>query len=167
MQRPDWDSYFMTIAHVVRQRSNCCRRHVGAVIVRDRIIISTGYNGTPLGIRNCYEGGCPRCNSEVPPGQGYDTCICVHAEENAIVFAARNGTATNGSTLYTTLRPCFGCLKRSIQAGIREIVFEEDDCYGAELEEVYERLIREAGLIFRRVALKGPGGEKEGEADRL
>lgn len=153
MKRPGWDEYYLEIARAVAVRANCLRRQVGAVIVVDNAIIATGYNGTPVGVRNCCDGGCPRCASEAPPGAAYDSCICVHAEQNAIVFAARHGNATQGGTLYTTLRPCFGCLKESIQAGIREIVFAEPFAYDGELEEVYQRLVEESGIRLRRVEL--------------
>jgi len=153
VKRPGWDEYYLGIARAVAVRSNCIRRQVGAVIVVDNAIIATGYNGTPLGVRNCCDGGCPRCASEAPSGAAYDSCICVHAEQNAIVFAARHGNATQGGTLYTTLRPCFGCLKESIQAGIREIVFAEPFAYDGELEEVYQRLVEESGIRLRRVEL--------------
>ena len=136
----------MNIAYNVGKRSNCIRRRVGAVIVKDRNIISTGYNGTPMGVQNCYEGGCPRCASEVPSGQGLDTCLCVHAEQNAIAFAARHGARTEGGAIYTTLRPCFGCLKESIQAGIARIAYVDPYDYGPELEEVYQQLLQESGL---------------------
>ncbi len=152
-ERPSWDRYFMNIAYNVSERSNCIRRQVGAVIVRDRNIISTGYNGTPMGVKNCYEGGCPRCASEAPSGTGLDTCLCVHAEQNAIAFAARHGARTEGGALFTTLRPCFGCLKESIQAGIVRIVYLEPYDYGAELEEVYQQLLKESGLEM--VVLEG------------
>ena len=147
--RPDWDTYYMSIAHAVKARSNCSRRQVGALIVVERSIISTGYNGTPMGVRNCNEGGCLRCASKAPHGAGYDTCICVHAEQNAFLLAARHGNATQGGSLYSTLRPCFGCAKEAIQAGIREIVFEEPMDYAAELERVYQQLIAESGIHFR------------------
>ena len=150
MKRPSWDEYFLAIARDVSSRSNCLRRQVGAVIVKGKAIISTGYNGTPIGVRNCSEGGCLRCQSECRPGEGYDTCICVHAEENAIVLAARYGASTDGSMMYTTLRPCFGCVKEAIQAGIKEIVYQQDDRYEAELEEIYRNLIQEAGLRLRK-----------------
>jgi len=146
MTRPDWDEYYLGIARAVSARANCSRRQVGAVIVVHNAIIATGYNGTPIGVRNCSEGGCPRCASDAPTGAGYDACICVHAEQNAIVFAARHGNATNGGVLYTTLRPCFGCAKEVIQAGIRRIVFAQPFEYEPELEEVYRRLIRESGI---------------------
>ena len=146
MTRPGWDEYYLGIAQAVAARANCARRRVGAVIVVNNAIIATGYNGTPIGVRNCDEGGCPRCASDAPTGSGYDACLCVHAEQNAIVFAARHGNATNGGVLYTTLRPCFGCAKEAIQAGIRRIVFAESFAYESELEEVYRRLIRESGI---------------------
>ena len=91
MKRPDWDTYFIDIAHVVARRSNCCRRHVAALIVLEKRIISTGYNGTPRGIKNCYEGGCPRCAGKSKSGANLGDCICAHAEENAIVQAAFHG----------------------------------------------------------------------------
>ena len=101
-ERPDWDEYFMEIAKVVALRSNCSRRHVAAVIVKDKRIISTGYNGTPRGIKNCNEGGCPRCSGHAPSGTGLEECICSHGEENAIVQAAYHGICVKDATLYTT-----------------------------------------------------------------
>jgi dCMP deaminase len=148
--RPSWDEYFMKIAEDASTRSNCLRRKVGALIVKQRNIISAGYNGTPIGVKNCFEGGCPRCQSDVEPGQGYDTCICVHAEANAILLAARHGNATDGGVLYTTLRPCFSCLKEAVQAGIREIVFEGGEAYEGPLEDAYQMLVRDSGLTLRR-----------------
>lgn len=159
--RPGWDEYFMAIAHDVSRRSNCMRRSVGAIIVKGKSIVSTGYNGTPMGVRNCFDGGCLRCNSPVPTGQGYDTCICVHAEANAMLLAARHGTAIEGGILYSTLRPCFGCLKEAVQAGIKEIVFEQDFGYEGELEEVYQSLREEALIDMRQVQPAGsPVAEK-------
>ena len=151
MQRPGWDHYYMGIAEAVAARSNCLRRKVGALVVVDKSIIATGYNGSPMGVTNCSDGGCPRCASEAEPGVGYDTCICVHAEQNAFLLSARNGNCTDGGTLYTTLRPCFGCTKEAIQAGIREIVFAEPTEYEGELEQVYQRLVAEAEIFFRQL----------------
>ena len=151
MTRPGWDQYYMGIAEAVAARSNCLRRRVGALVVVDKSIISTGYNGSPMGVTNCSDGGCPRCASDAAPGAGYDTCICVHAEQNAFLLAARNGNSTDGGTLYTTLRPCFGCTKEAIQAGIREIVFSEPGSYEDDLERVYQRLIAEAEIFFRQL----------------
>lgn len=151
MRRPDWDDYYMNIARTVATRSNCVRRSVGAIIVVHKAIISTGYNGAPIGVTNCCDGGCPRCASDAPPGEGYDTCICVHAEQNAMILAARHGSATKDGVLYTTLRPCFGCVKEAIQAGIAEIVYAEPDAYPDELEDVYRRVIEESGLVLRKL----------------
>ena len=144
-ERPGWDEYFMNIAHAVATRSNCCRRHVAAIIVRDRRIISTGYNGTPRGIRNCHEGGCPRCNSTTPSGKGLDECLCSHGEENAIVQAAYHGIAVKGGTLYTTFSPCLLCAKMIINAGIREVVY----CDRYSVDDTARRLLQEAGIILR------------------
>lgn len=151
-KRPTWDRYYLNIAREAATRSNCSRRQVGALIVKQKSIISTGYNGTPIGVRNCFEGGCLRCQSDAPPGESYDTCICVHAEQNAIVMAARHGNAVEGGTLYTTLRPCFGCLKEAIQAGIREIVYGDGEAYPEELETAYQALVAEAPISLRRIA---------------
>jgi dCMP deaminase len=148
--RPSWDDYFMKIADDASTRSNCVRRKVGALIVKQRNIISAGYNGTPIGVKNCFEGGCPRCLSDAQPGQGYDTCICVHAEANAILLAARHGNATEGGVLYTTIRPCFSCLKEAVQAGIQEIVYEQEDAYEQHLEDAYQGLVRDSNMRLRQ-----------------
>jgi dCMP deaminase len=158
--RPSWDEYFMKMAEDASMRSNCIRRKVGALIVKQRNIISTGYNGTPIGVRNCFEGGCPRCQSDIEPGQGYDTCVCVHAEANAILLAARHGNATEGGVLYTTLRPCFSCLKEALQAGIGEIVYEGEGAYEGPLEDAYQMLVRDSGLTLRRF-VRPPGERSE------
>ncbi|MEG2075709.1 MAG: dCMP deaminase family protein [Victivallaceae bacterium] len=145
--KPSWDEYFMSIAAVAASRSNCSRRHVAAVIVKERQIISTGYNGTPKGIKNCDEGGCPRCNSDIPSGQGLTECICSHAEENAIVQAAKHGIAIEGAILYTTYSPCLLCSKMIINAGLSEVVYQ--DRYS--IDDVSMRLLHEAGVKVRRI----------------
>ncbi|MDZ4199398.1 MAG: dCMP deaminase family protein [Kiritimatiellia bacterium] len=144
--RPDWDTYFMDVAHVVARRSNCRRRHVAAVIVRDRRIVSTGYNGTPRGIRNCTEGGCPRCAGDSASGINLGDCICAHAEENAIVQAAYHGIAVKDSTLYCTLSPCLLCCKMIVNAGVIEVVFEKE--YG--FSDQARALLHEAGVRCRQ-----------------
>ena len=146
-KRPSWDRYFMDIAHVAASRSNCSRRQVAAVVVRDKQIISTGYNGTPRGIKNCSEGGCPRCNSDVPSGQGLHQCLCSHAEENAIVQAAYNGIMLKGATLYTTFSPCLLCAKMIVNAGIVEVVYHEHYT----IDDVSTALLKEAGVKIRAV----------------
>jgi dCMP deaminase len=143
--RPSWDEYFMNIAHVVGTRSNCIKRKVGCVIVSDRRIISTGYNGTPRGVRNCNEGGCPRCAGGAAPGTRLDECLCNHAEENAITQAAYHGVTVQGAGLYTTLSPCLICTKMIINAGIHEIVFDARFPLG----ERSLALLAEAGVKVR------------------
>lgn len=143
--RPGWDQYFMDIALVAASRSNCSRRHVAAVLVRDRRIISTGYNGTPRGVRNCSDGGCPRCNSNTPSGHGLGDCLCSHAEENSIVQAAYHGISVKGSTLYTTYSPCLSCAKMIINAGIVEVVYNQR----YSIDDVSTALLKEAGVIVR------------------
>ena len=145
-KRPDWDEYFMDIAHVVSTRGNCCRRKVAALIVRDRQIISTGYNGTPRGIDNCFEGGCPRCASDAPSGSSLGECICAHAEENAIVQAAYHGISVRDGVLYCTLSPCLMCTKMLINAGIKEIVYETEYHFS----EQARGLFKMAGVACRQ-----------------
>lgn len=123
--RPDWDTYFMDITQVVKRRSSCLRRQVAAVIVHERRLIATGYNGTPAGVKNCDAGGCPRCASAAPSGDQLGDCICSHAEENAILQAARYGVALKDAVLYCTDSPCLLCAKMILTAGIREVVYEQ------------------------------------------
>ena len=143
--RPSWDQYFMKIADAVATRSNCCRRQVAAVLVRDGRIIATGYNGTPRGVRNCDDGGCPRCNSDTPSGSGLTECLCSHAEENAIVQSAYHGIAVKGAVLYTTFSPCLQCAKMIINAGIVEVVYHQRYT----IDDISLGLLREAGVRVR------------------
>jgi len=145
-QRPDWDTYFMNIAHVVKTRSNCSRRQVAAIIVKDKRIISTGYNGTPRGIKNCYEGGCARCASAVVSGAALGECICSHAEENSIVQAAYHGISVKGAAIYVTLSPCLTCAKMIINSGITEVIYDEEYAFS----EQTKALFAEAGVKCRR-----------------
>ena len=149
--RPTWDEYFMEIAQVVAKRSNCSRRKVAAVITKENHLLSTGYNGTPRGVKNCFDGGCPRCAGKTPSGKGLDECLCVHAEQNAICQAARYGVNVNGGTIYITLSPCLTCAKLIINAGISEVVYGGD--YTAFLDTVKE-MFRQAGVKCRSFALK-------------
>jgi dCMP deaminase len=142
-RRPGPHEYFMGIAMAVRARADCTGNRVGAVIVKDRRIVSTGYNGTPEGMPNCSEGGCHRCanRDQYPSGTGYDLCICVHAEQNALLAAARFGIAVEGSTMYTTMRPCFGCTKEMLQAHVDAVCFLHDWAHpDADKRDEYERL---------------------------
>jgi dCMP deaminase len=145
--RPGWDEYFMSIARVVASRSNCVKRKVAALITVDRRIIATGYNGTPRGVQNCNEGGCPRCNDFAPGGADLGECLCSHAEENAITQSAYHGVRVRGGTLYTTFCPCLMCTKMIINAGIEEVVFSADYPLGA----ASLRLLREAGVKVRQL----------------
>jgi dCMP deaminase len=144
--RPDWDTYFMSIAQVVATRANCLRRKVAAVVVAENRIISTGYNGTPRGVTNCFAGGCARCAGTAPSGSGLEECICVHAEQNAICQAAYYGIRLEGATIYVTISPCLTCAKLIINAGIREVVYGGDYAF----TEQTEKLLAEAGVKCRR-----------------
>lgn len=124
----DRDTYYMNIAMAVRKKANCLGRRVGAVLVKENRIVATGYNGTPEGMTNCLDGGCLRCKNRgaFSASVGYDVCICVHAEQNAVITAARFGNAIEGATVYTTLRPCFDCTKALLQAKIEAIYYLHD-----------------------------------------
>jgi len=147
VQRPDWDHYFMNIAKVVSTRSNCIKRKVAAIIVRDKRVISTGYNGTPRGTRNCNEGGCPRCNNMAASGTALDECLCSHGEENAIVQASYHGVSVKDSIIYSTFAPCLMCAKMIINSGIREVIFNAE----YPLNDSAFRLFNEAGVIARKL----------------
>jgi dCMP deaminase len=144
--RPDWDTYFMEIARVVALRGNCSRRKVAAVVVADRRIISTGYNGTPRGVRNCCDGGCARCAGETPSGADLAECVCCHAEENAITQAAYHGIRLRGATMYVTISPCLTCAKMIINAGIAEVVYDGDYPFTRQARALFA----EAGVKCRR-----------------
>lgn len=125
-KRPSWDEYFMMLADVVRKRADCTRRQVGAIIIKDKRIIATGYNGTPHRIKNCSEGGCSRCKKrdkkEIEWFEYEESCICIHAEQNAIIQASYLGTSTKGASVYSTSNPCSSCAKMLINAGIIRLV---------------------------------------------
>lgn len=143
--RPSWDEYFMRIAHLVKERSTCLRRKVGAVLVKNRHILSTGYNGAPKGLPHCAEVGCLRQQLNVPSGQRHEICRGVHAEQNAIIQAAVFGVSTKGATLYVTDFPCSICAKMIINAEIKEVV------YDAEYEDPISReLLVHAGIKIRK-----------------
>lgn len=149
-ERPSWDVYFMRLAEVIRSRADCTRRRVGALIVKDFRIISTGYNGTPHNIKNCSEGGCERCKKrdegKINWYEYEESCICIHAEQNAIIQAAYLGTSTKGSTMYSTTSPCSSCAKLIINAGIIRYVFKEQH---HDKEGV--NLLRKAGIQIEHI----------------
>jgi dCMP deaminase len=119
-----FDQYYLNIAREVARRSNCIKRQIGAIIVVDNSIVSTGYNGTPRGVPDCCDGGCARCaNKEIQSGTNLDICWCSHSEENCITRAAYHGIKTNGGIMYTTLSPCVTCAKLIINAGIKTVKY--------------------------------------------
>ena len=124
--RPSWDEYFLRIAAEVSKRSTCLRRQVGAILVLEKYILATGYNGSPSGIPHCADVGCLRDQMQVPSGERHELCRGLHAEQNAILQAAKHGTRIDGATLYATHHPCSLCAKMLINAGIRRIVIRED-----------------------------------------
>lgn len=145
--RPSWDEYFMNIAKATALRSNCMKRKVAAVIVKDKRIISTGYNGTPRGVTNCNEGGCPRCAAVDASGKDLGECLCSHGEENSIVQAAYHGVSVKGATLYTTFSPCLMCTKMIINAGISEVVYQAN----YPLLDLSLKLLGQAGVTVRKI----------------
>ena len=122
-ERPNWDTYFLMIALVASTRSTCLRRQVGAVIVRDKFIVSTGYNGAPQGVEHCSEIGCMREKLAIPSGERHEMCRGSHAELNAIAQAAKIGVSTENATILCTHEPCSFCTKAILNAGIKEVVF--------------------------------------------
>ncbi|MGI6727015.1 MAG: deoxycytidylate deaminase [Anaerovoracaceae bacterium] len=125
MSRPNWDEYFMEMAEVAEKRSTCIRRKVGAIIVKDKRIVATGYNGVPTEIEHCSERGCLRDKLKIPSGQRHELCRGLHAEQNAIIQAAYTGQSIAGGTLYCTNQPCIICAKMIINAGIKRIVIKD------------------------------------------
>ena len=140
-ERPSWDEYFMRIVCEVSKRSTCLRRQVGAILVLDKRILATGYNGAPIGLKHCSEVGCLRQKHNVPSGERHELCRGLHAEENAILQAARYGTRIDGATLYVTLVPCVLCTKMIINAGITRIVAASD--YP---DQLASQMLEEAGI---------------------
>ncbi|KAK4331631.1 Deoxycytidylate deaminase [Rhodotorula toruloides] len=177
--RPSWDTYFMLLASLASLRSNCMKRRVGAVLVRDKRVVSTGYNGTPRGVKNCSEGGCGRCNShgdgfgdEADPegvddeaemlaangqrkgmsrvGEALDECLCLHAEENALLEAGRervSGGGTEGATLYCNTCPCLRCTVKIVQCGVEEVIYS----LSYSMDSASRRVMEEAGVVLRQI----------------
>jgi len=141
--RPDIDEYFLKIASVVAERSTCLRHHVGAVAVRDKHILSTGYNGAAAGVKDCLELGCLRDELGIPSGTRHEICRAIHAEQNVIVQAALHGVSIQGATIYCTHSPCILCAKMLVNARIARFV-----TYGTYAEEAFRDLFSEAGIRF-------------------
>ena len=145
MNRLSWDDYFMEITDLVSRRSTCLRRKVGALLVRDRQILASGYNGAPSGLVHCEENGCLRDTKGIPSGERHELCRGLHAEQNAIIQAANHGVSINGATLYTTTHPCIICTKMIINAAIRRVVYR--DGYADELSST---MLEQAGVVMDR-----------------
>ncbi|KMQ41366.1 P-loop containing nucleoside triphosphate hydrolase [Trichophyton rubrum] len=143
--RPAWDQYFMQLASLAAQRSNCMKRRVGCVIVKDNRVMSTGYNGTPRNMKNCNEGGCPRCNLGQAGGTVLSTCLCMHAEENALLEAGRQRIG-EGSILYCDTCPCLTCSVKIAQLGISEVVYSQ----GYHMDNDSAAVLKEAGVKLRQ-----------------
>ncbi|KAG0348621.1 Deoxycytidine monophosphate (dCMP) deaminase [Podila humilis] len=148
--RPSWDSYFMYLANLAARRSNCMKRRVGCVLVREKRVIATGYNGTPKNLKNCNDGGCSRCNAATPCGKGLDRCLCMHAEENALLEAGRERVGQS-STIYCNTCPCLGCAIKIVQVGVCEVVYSES--YG--MDDLTAEVFRKAGVVLRQHATTG------------
>ncbi|CAG8480938.1 7682_t:CDS:2 [Diversispora eburnea] len=145
--RPSWDTYFMHLSDLAALRSNCMKRRVGCILVKDFRVIATGYNGTARGLKNCNQGGCDRCNDAVPSGAGLDKCLCLHAEENALLEAGKERVG-KGSILYCNTCPCLGCSVKLIQVGVEEVVYKNS----YNMDEITARLLKEAGIKLRQHA---------------
>ncbi|CAG8023498.1 unnamed protein product [Penicillium nalgiovense] len=143
--RPNWDQYFMQLASLAAQRSNCMKRRVGCVLVRESRVISTGYNGTPRHLQNCNQGGCPRCNRGDGGGAGLSTCLCLHAEENALLEAGRE-RIREGTILYCDTCPCLTCTVKIAQVGISEVVYYQ----GYNMDNDSAAILQEAGVRLRQ-----------------
>jgi len=144
-KRPSWDEYFISIASLVARRSTCLRRQVGALIVKERRILATGYNGTPSGIKHCSQTGCLREKLKIPSGERHELCRGLHAEQNALLQAALYGISVKDATFYITNQPCIICTKMIINAGIKEIVIA--DGYP---DRMAGEFLKEAGIKVRR-----------------
>ncbi|KAJ7225355.1 cytidine deaminase-like protein [Mycena pura] len=143
--RPNWDTYFMTLASLASQRSNCMKRRVGAVLVRENRILATGYNGTPRGLPNCNEGGCLHCNGISYPKNVANECVCLHAEENALLEAGRERVGL-GAVLYCNTCPCLKCTIKIIQTGVKTVVYN----LSYKVDDASAKLLADAGVELRR-----------------
>lgn len=152
--RPTWDTYFVRLCTLAAMRSNCMKRRVGAVIVRQHRVLSTGYNGTPRGLTNCNEGGCARCNESAPCGSSLDECLCLHAEENALLELGRDRGGAQGTVLYCntyvsltdTSCPCLRCAVKIVQTGVMEVVYQ----LAYSMDDRSAQIFAEAGVSFRQ-----------------
>ena len=153
-QRPSWEDYFMDIAMHVAKRSTCLRRSVGAIIVKDKRILSTGYNGAPTGVRHCEEVGCLREQLGIESGKMHELCRGIHAEQNAIIQAAYHGVSLKGASVFCTNLPCSICAKMIINAGIRKIYYRSGYA-----DELSQDMMQEAKIELIHIDTKQQGGE--------
>lgn len=149
MNRPTWEEYFMEITRLVAKRATCLRRQVGAVLVMDKRLLATGYNGAPSGLAHCLEVGCLREKNNIPSGERHELCRGIHAEQNAIIQAAFHGVRIQGATLYCTNLPCVICTKMLINAGIKEIIYESGYA-----DDLTREMLLEARIPVRQFPLK-------------
>lgn len=145
-QRPDWDEYFLKMAMLAAERSTCLRHNVGAVTVKDRKVLTTGYNGAPAHTKDCIELGCLRDELKIPSGTQHQICRAVHAEQNAIIQAAYHGIDLKGATMYCTHTPCIICAKMIVNAGIAKVV-----TYNDYSDDSFVKLFAEADVLFRKL----------------
>ena len=144
------DRVYLDLARTIAASSDCMRRRVGAVIVKDGTVLASAYNGTPDDCMPCSKGGCPRCQSGALSGEDYDSCICIHAEQRAIAVAAKTGSAINDACMYVTLRPCSSCLNLCINAGILDIVYNDYIEFRQGMEIACDQLLKTGGIRLRR-----------------
>ena len=160
MDRISRDDYYMEMAKVAAQRADCQGTKVGAVVIVEDRIVSTGYNGAPDGVTNCSDGGCPRCaaraSGEIKSGADLDKCLCVHAEENAILSSARHGMALRGCVIYTTVQPCLGCLRQIIQVQAQKVIFVDSFPMDDLTKKAYARLCDESKVVVEQLKTTAP-----------
>ncbi|MBM3243886.1 MAG: cytidine deaminase [Candidatus Omnitrophica bacterium] len=146
IRRPSWDEYFIEVAKLVAKRSTCLRRTVGAVLVKDKRILATGYNGAPRGLKHCIDIGCMRQKLKIPSGQRHELCRALHAEQNALIQASLHGVSVQGGLLYSTNQPCVICAKMLINAGIKEIIIAQ-----GYPDEMAMDFLKEAKIKVRKI----------------
>lgn len=144
--RPSWDEYFMEITELVSRRSTCLRRQVGALIVKGKRILTTGYNGAPSGLKHCSEVGCLREKLQIPSAERQELCRASHAEQNAIIQAAQHGISIDGATIYSTHFPCVTCAKMIINSGIKRIIYQK-----GYPDQLSQELLEEAGIELKKM----------------
>ena len=147
LKRPEWDEYFLKMAYLVAERSTCLRHHVGAVIVRDKRLLTTGYNGAASGVKDCRELGCLRDENNIPSGERHEICRAIHAEQNAIIQAGLHGIDISGGSIYCTHSPCILCAKMIVNARIKTFVTS-----GRYADKSFRKLFEEAGLRYKIIA---------------